>query len=175
MRGERRTVAPAAWPRGPKPSTVGEKCPLPRKGPYAWRADEEGKRVNTVRRLTPKGIENGEMPVGAPAYIFAPNQRFVLDLSGIPGARSADLDITMNWTGPADFDLGVTLPWGFAGSSTTPPVSGSIGVEHVVVEDAPHCTDLLIAAEHFWSVGVTPTLTVEVISDGSKAGGKELQ
>jgi hypothetical protein len=44
----------------------------------------------------------------------------------------------------------------------------------VVVEDAPHCTDLLIAAEHFWSAGTTPTLTVEVTPNGGKALGKEL-
>ena len=162
-------LPPPRGPRGPKPGTVGKKCALPRKGPYAWTPDEEGNRVNAVRRLTPKGIQGETMPIGAPAYIFAPNQRFVLDLSRVPGAKRADLDITMNWAGSADFDLGVTLPWGAAGSSTTPPVSGEVGVEHVVVEDAPHCTDLLIAAEHFWSNYTAPTLTVEVTPVGAKA------
>jgi type 1 glutamine amidotransferase len=164
-------LPPAPKPPAAKRSQLGKACTLPKSGPYAWRADAEGKKEYITRRLTVDGIDGETMPVGAPAYIFAPNQRFVLDLSKVPGAKSADLDITMNWTGAADFDLGITLPWGFAGSSTTPPVSGEIGVEHVVVEDAPHCTDFLIAAEHFWSaMGViTPTLTVEVTPD---KGGK---
>jgi type 1 glutamine amidotransferase len=164
-------LPPAPKPPAPKRSLTGKECSLPRSGPYAWTRDAEGKREDAVRRLTVDGVEDEDVSVGAPAYIFAPNQRFVLDLSDVPGAKSADLDLTLTWSGAADFDLGVTLPWGFAGSSTTPPIDGSVGVEHVTVEDAPHCTDFLVAAEHFWSAGITPTLTVKVTP--TKKGGGE--
>jgi hypothetical protein len=71
----------------------------------------------------------------------------------------------------ADYDLGITLPWGFAGAHGNQPVDleGEYvpNVEHVVFKNMPHCTDFLVAAENFWSAGnagaaFQPTLKIKV-------------
>jgi alpha-L-rhamnosidase len=132
-----------------------------------------GTYLASVKRLRQYGISE-VMPIGAPATIFAPNKRYVLDLSSA-GAATADLKLTLSWAdGLQDYDLGITLPWGFAGSSRSPALHGP-GPEEVVLEDVPHCTDFLVAAENFVGAGLLhaslrPTLRVEVTPDTGSPG-----
>lgn len=156
-------IPPAPAPRPAPARTVGRPCALPPEtGPA------RGHYRANLRTLTEEGVEE-VLPVGLPGTIFAPNNRYLLDLSG-SGARSADLVLTMTWTDQLqDYDLGVTLPWGFAGSSRSPAIHGP-GPEVVVLEDVPHCTDFLAAAENFVGAGLlnpalAPTLAIAVAPD----------
>ena len=147
-------IAPAASPPAADPRSVGRTCPKPTSGTY----------LASTKRLTRKGVTE-VMPIGAPATIFAPNNRYVLDLSDAKAA-SADLELTLAWDGVQDYDLGVTLPWGFAGSSNSPWFHGPTP-ETVVLKDVPHCADFLVAAENFIGAGImheslAPTLTIKV-------------
>jgi type 1 glutamine amidotransferase len=153
-------LPPPPAPPAPDPTDPVEPCPLPGDGPY----------LDTARRLTADGLDPEAAPVGLPLYIFAPNQRFVLDLSEV-GARTADLEVVLTWLGDGDLDLGITLPWGYAGSSATPPLHGTVGEERAVVADVPHCTDLLVAVEHGWSTQLSPPrLSIAVTPAGAVAG-----
>jgi type 1 glutamine amidotransferase len=133
-------IQPPAGPTPVAPELIGRACPLPPEtGP------DRGHYRDSLALLTAEGAEV-RMPVGLPAYIFAPNLRHLLDLSAV-GAASADVTLTMTWAGVADYDLGITTPWGFAGSHRTPGLDGpDVTTEQVVLEDVPHCTDFLVAA-----------------------------
>ena len=156
------TIAPAAGPPAADRRTVGKACPMPTTGTY----------LASTKRLTPEGVSE-VLPIGAPATIFAPNNRYVLDLSSA-GAAAADMEMTMTWDGVQDYDLGVTLPWGFAGSSRSPAFHGP-GPETVALHDVPHCADFLVAAENFVGAGLLhealrPTLAITVEPGSRKAG-----
>jgi hypothetical protein len=133
---------------------------MPTFGPY----------LPLMSRLTEKGVDSIVMPRSqAPLYIFTASRRFVVDLSK-SGARTADLDLTLNWNGPADYDLGVTLPWGFAGSHQ--PVSGGapgLPGEHLVLKNVPTCADIMVAAENFVSLQVPAAFPDEMAFEATQA------
>lgn len=149
-----RPMRPALGPPRARPRQVGKACPMPKTGPY----------LPLLSRLTEKGVKALMPNSVAPLYIFTPARRYVLDLSK-SGAKSADLDLKLEWQNPADYDLGVTLPWGWDGAHALQPIEPN--GEHVVLRDVPTCADLMIAAENFWSAQnlgeqFQATLTVRV-------------
>jgi type 1 glutamine amidotransferase len=133
------------------PSTPVDACDVPEEGPPGNGA------TNPPARLTEDGDSLTMPGAGVPGGLGWSRQPYVLDLSG-SGAHTADVTMDLTWPAPTDdYDLSVTTDWGWAGSDALS------GAEQVVLEDVPHCADLLVFAEN--SVAVSqqaPELAVTV-------------
>lgn len=112
-------------------------------------------------RLTPAGVELDAAHPTAPVYFGRQTTEVVLDLSGT-SLLAADVAITHSWpVRTDDYDLAVASPWGFAGSDAIQPVAAP--VERAVVEDAVHCTRLLVDVyNHAAVTGQAGTLNLTV-------------
>ena len=138
-------------PPVPNPNDPVEACEVPEEGPPGNGA------TNPPARLTEEGDSLTMPGAGLPGGLSWSRQPYVLDLSA-SGSHTADVTLDLSWPSPADdYDLSVSTPWGWGGSDAT------TGAEQVVLEDVPHCTDLLAFAENFVAVSQqSPTLTVAV-------------
>ena len=141
-------------PPQPNPGSPVEACVVPEEGPPGNGA------TNPPKRLTEDGDSMTMPGAGVPGGLGWSRQPYVLDLSG-SGSHTADVTMDLSWPAPMDdYDLSVSTPWGWAGSDALS------GAEQVVLEDVPHCTDLLVFAEN--SVAVSqqaPSLEVAVVPD----------